>query len=146
MLPHLQSKKDLTVITNSVHIFSQLSSFSSINLIHTGGEYKASTFTFVGNIDSICKKFFMQKAFLGLSGIDSERGVCQGKSLMEQDEDLIVDYVSSTYFLADQSKFNQPYPWVAVPANKIKQIITNKKFSPSEKNTWANNGTILIEV
>lgn len=146
MLEHLENRKNLTVITNSVYVINKLLLTPYIRMLCTGGSWNPDTNTFAGNIPGIYQGLFPHRAFFGAVALSAERGVMQRMPASSQDELLMAERAKTSYILADHSKFEVFEPWVALPAPEIKNIITDRVFTPLELRQWKQNGTNVISV
>ena len=123
--------RNLTVITNALNIAYILGENPGINLIVTGGEFKAPTLSLTGDkaAESI-KGLHVSKLFLATAGI-SDSMMLTYPSL----SDLVVKSTmmraaSKIYLLADSSKMGNASFASLGRINLVDAIITDNKISP----------------
>lgn len=103
-------KKHLSVITNSFRIIPILNERPDFQVIHTGGQVKASLNSSYGSIAAkMLKEIKVDKCFIGTSGIDLEYGYSdpnlEDYSLKAQ----MLKTAKQKFVLADHTKFNDSY-------------------------------------
>lgn len=95
---------NLTVITNSLYIINAVAQTSRINLVVMGGTFQQNTMNFLDfEINSFLSRYNVNKAFLGINGID-ENGYYASNILEAEAKKLICDVCDDIYVLASSSK------------------------------------------
>ncbi|MGL4676247.1 MAG: DeoR/GlpR family DNA-binding transcription regulator [Brevinema sp.] len=140
-LPYLITKKNLTVVTNSLHVVNFLVKYPDIHLICTGGQWKQRSNSFLGfykNFDS----FHPSRSFVGALSIDFVKGVTQTKEIDNEDEFIIFQQASQQYIIADSTKFLRSLPWTIFPISLIQNIITDTP--PLNVQQWLDQGISIL--
>ncbi|QIM69475.1 glucitol operon DNA-binding transcriptional repressor SrlR [Basfia succiniciproducens] len=132
MVPYLAKYRDLTIMTNSLHIMNALTGLErDYELLITGGTYRQKSASFHGILaESTVEKFTFDKLFIGTNSFDLDYGLTTfnevhgvSKSMCKAAREIIV--------LADSSKFQRRSPNVVCPLEKINTIVTDKKLDPA---------------
>ena len=126
--------KNLTIITNSCDIASMLIKTNpGFNIILSGGLLKTDTRTLVGPFaDHTFKNINVDKAFIGITGIDTEKGITATDHIEAQTKKTIIESAKSIIALCDSSKFGHISVNFVSEITKINILITDsegdKKF------------------
>lgn len=141
----LLNYQNLTVITNALNIVLILGENHGINLIVTGGEFKAPTLSLTGEMaaESI-KKFHAAKLFLATAGISPAMQLTY-PSL----SDLIVKSVmikssDEVFLLADSSKIGVSSFASLGSISLVKTLITDSKISEESISCIREKGVDII--
>ena len=129
----LSSKPNITVITDAINIAYSLSQLNYINVISLGGELRGHSLATTGLLtESNLKMFQINKAFIGINGID-ENGNLYTSSIVESGLlEQTFNQVDDIYVLADSSKlFHKDF--VSIRINKPYKLITDKKINEETK-------------
>ncbi|UQS83737.1 DeoR/GlpR family DNA-binding transcription regulator [Bombilactobacillus thymidiniphilus] len=107
MIPYLQKRKDLLVLTNSVDNATLLAD-QQINTIMLGGNLRISTKAVVGQaVTNYLANCHLDRAFLGTNGFDIQHGF----TTPDLEESLVkkaaLNNSSYAYILTDSSKYQQ---------------------------------------
>lgn len=141
---HLKAK-NITVITNSIDIASELSSRNDIELIVTGGTLRVTTRAMVGNItESILKNFRVDKAFIGSNGISVEEGITTPNFPEAQTKKAMMNVANKVMIVADSSKFNQVSFSVICPIRAVTAIITSSDLETDIIKDFEEAGVKII--
>lgn len=106
MIPYLQEKK-VTVVTNSVKHAASLVDLQLPTII-LGGQVKLSTNAVLGNSTiSQLKNFYFNKVFMGMNGVDLNRGFTTPDPEEAAVKRLAMANAEESFVLIDHSKFNK---------------------------------------
>ncbi|MUG45699.1 DeoR/GlpR family DNA-binding transcription regulator [Paenibacillus woosongensis] len=127
----LHQRKNLTVITSSIHILHEFLN-SGIQIISTGGTLRPRSMSLVGtNAEEIVKKYNVDKVvmsckalFLGKGVMDSNEPECELKKAM-------LRQASKVLLLADHSKFNKTAFVKLMEFDEIDTLITDREPEPA---------------
>ncbi|GAQ24925.1 DeoR/GlpR family DNA-binding transcription regulator [Tepidanaerobacter syntrophicus] len=118
--------KDITVITNSIDIASELSERDDVELVITGGSLRKKTRAMVGHIaESTIRNFRVDKAFIGANGISVKEGITTPNFIEAQTKRAMMEVADKVYIVADASKFNQVCFSVISSIREVTAIITS---------------------
>ncbi len=123
-------EKQLAVVTNSLLVGNELAGLSHIQLFMIGGQvggHLAATLgdTAVNNLAAI----HVDKAFIGVHGINFDVGITSIGSPQMQVKQAILKTTKEVYVLADSSKFGGGYLQVICPLDQIHMVITDDQVS-----------------
>lgn len=122
----LQSRKKLTIITNSIKILNDYASCSSFSLIGTGGSLRAHSFAFVDQ--SACNfldDYNVDVALISCKGIDMEKGIMESNEPEAYVKKVMAKRARTKILLIDHAKFNQTVFFKALDFTDIDYIVTD---------------------
>lgn len=137
--------KNLTVITNSLNIALILGADPEINLVLTGGEFKAPTLSLTGQkAADFFTDLHVDKLFLATAGITLKSGltypsisdICVKRSMIES--------ANTVYLVADSSKIGKSSFASLGALSLIDFLITDSKIDQSEIEMLQENDIKLI--
>lgn len=121
----LDSKKNLTIVTNSIMAAAALMECEH-RLIIIGGEFRAISRTLVGPLTSkIINGLSINKAFLGTIGFSIEDGISTTDANEAYTKELIMHRAEKVIVLADSSKIGTPSFAVSGTIRDIDVLITD---------------------
>ncbi len=126
MVPHLESYKRLTVVTNSPLILFQLQRYPAITVIATGGELRHDIFYLSGVwTQRALGEVRLDKAFMGVSAIDPGYGISTASQAEASIKQAITRAAKVRVGLADHSKFGkQSFAFVG-PLTDLQVVVTD---------------------
>jgi DeoR/GlpR family transcriptional regulator of sugar metabolism len=105
---NLVTRKDLTVITNALNIATMLGSEPAINVIMTGGEFKAPTLSLTGEkAAAFFNNLHVDKLFLATAGISLKAGLTYPSISDLVVKKAMIDAADTVYLLADSTKIDK---------------------------------------
>ena len=105
---NLAGKKDLTIITNALNIAVMLGGEPSINVIMTGGEFKAPTLSLTGQkAAAFFNDLHVDKLFLATAGISLKSGLTYPSISDLVVKKAMIDAADVVYLLADSTKIGK---------------------------------------
>ena len=123
------NKTKLTVITNSCDLAVLLGRANpSYKIIVSGGILNTDTHALVGPIaDFALKNTFVDKAFIGISGIDLVKGITAADPIEAQTKKNMISCAKQVIALADHSKIGHIAMNYVAPVSIITTFITDTK-------------------
>ena len=123
---HIKHKKNVTVVTNSILVLTELMN-SEVELITIGGkirkhEQSVVTFDYLFNFHELN----IAKAFICTSGITIEKGISDYNLEEAITRKKIIELSKEIYVAADHTKFGKDVTIVIAPLEKIDYIVTDK--------------------
>ena len=137
--------KNLTVITNSLNIALILGADPEVNLVLTGGEFKAPTLSLTGQkAADFFNDLHVDKLFLATAGITLKSGltypsisdICVKRSMIES--------ANTVYLVADSSKIGKSSFASLGALSLIDYIITDSKIKKEDMAPLERNDIKLI--
>jgi len=126
---NITNRAKLTIITNSCDIAVLLGKTNpDYKIIVSGGILNADTHALVGPIaDFALKTTFVDKAFIGISGIDLEKGITVADPIEAQTKKNIIACAKQVIALADHSKIGHIAMNYVAPVHMINTFITDSE-------------------
>jgi DeoR family fructose operon transcriptional repressor len=127
----LVNRNRVTVVTNSPSIVCELQQSPGITVLCTGGDLQKDTFYLSGEwARHALSEIRLDKAILGVSGIDPEYGISTSRQAEAQIKKLIVKAAKTRIALADHTKFGkQGFAYVG-PVTDIDVLVTDSGTDP----------------
>lgn len=123
-------EKRLAVVTNSLLTGNELAGVSHVDLYMVGGNVGGHLSATMG--DSAVRnieQFRVDKAFIGVHGINFEVGLTSIATPQMEIKKAILKVTEKVYVLADSSKFRGGYLSVICPIRDVYKIITDNEVS-----------------
>jgi DeoR family fructose operon transcriptional repressor len=138
--------KGLMVVTNSVRVAMMLDDCPSVETILTGGKVRKGIVSCTGRLaESAIKQMRVDKAFLGINGIDLRQNVLTMPSMTEGAVKTdMIESAKETIILADHTKFDTTYIYKVCNASDVSLIITDKGVSQEEISLAKECGVNLV--
>ena len=127
----LVGKNDLTVVTNSIKLLNDYGG-SGMNLISSGGDLRAHSFSLVGNAATrTLATYNVDLAIFSCKGLDRERGVAESNEPEAAVKQVMARQARTTILLADSTKFDQVVFAKTLDFAELDYVITDAE--PSRK-------------
>ena len=126
---NITNKKNLTVVTNSCDIASILGNTNpDYKIILSGGILNTQTHSLIGPIaDSTFRTTFVDKAFIGISGIDIYKGITAADHIEAQTKKYIINSAKKVIALCDNSKIGHVSMNLVGSIKLINTLITDNE-------------------
>jgi DeoR family transcriptional regulator, aga operon transcriptional repressor len=142
----LRHRRGISVITNAVNIGMELCNQPAIKTTLTGGVVAwAWAFALAGQsaLNSL-KDTNLDKAFIGVSGIDIERGV----TTLEAEEAAVsiamIRQARQTIVVADSTKIGKVCPAVICPITSVHVLVTDTGLSEEAHHAFTARGITVV--
>lgn len=137
--------KNLTVITNSLNIALLLGVIPDINLVVTGGEFKAPTLSLTGQkAADFFDGLHVDKLFLATAGITLKSGLTYPSINDIVVKRAMIESANEVYLVADSSKIGKSSFASLGAISLIDFLITDKKISREQIKLLESNDIKLI--
>jgi DeoR family myo-inositol catabolism operon transcriptional repressor len=145
MIPYLSDVKNLTIITNNLHVILKALPYQNLNVISTGGTLFRRTNSFVdsGAVSSL-KKYNISKAFLATTGISIAKGITNSSSLEYDIKKYIVEHCDKRILLADDTKLGKVSLITYYDLKDIQVFVTNQKPDDEYTDFFRSNHITLM--
>ena len=128
---NLYAHQNLTVITPSFQIATQLAEHPGIRLILTGGILRQSELSMVGSLAArATQEFYVDKLYLGAGGIDLRAGLSEFNLEDAQVKQVMLQQAKDITAVVDSSKFGQVALAAIAPLKAVNRIITDSGIQP----------------
>ncbi len=136
----IKSKKDLTLITNSIEVLMELSDVTGWKILSTGGLLKERSCALVGNQAEEClSRFHVDKAFISCKGIHPEHGFSDSSDMHAAVKRSMIQSAAQVFFAVDSSKFGKLSLTTISNFDGVEAIITDQKPSAEWERIFAAN-------
>lgn len=127
-LAKLINNKNVTIVTNSINVATELKSHPNVTTILIGGLLKSNTFNVVGSLalDNL-KNFNFDIGFIGANVYSNNLGFTTpeiNESLFKKE---VISKCKKSYILLDKTKINSEFKYTFATNNKNITLITNYK-------------------
>ena len=143
----LKSRKDITVITNSVIVFDIINPTPGITLISTGGTLRYSSQVMVGpTAEGALKELRADKLFLMVSGITLDFGLSHHTISEITMKQAMIHSAREIILLADHTSFGEETGIQVAPLSVIHRLITDDALPPSIRLSISKAGVQIMLV
>lgn len=141
----IKSKKNITVITNSVEILLELADKTGWTILSTGGTLKEGSFSMVGvSAEKMVRGYHVDLCVCSAKGIDEKMGVTDSNEKDSEMKQAIFASADKKVLAIDSTKFDKKSFVKVCDINDIDIIVTDKAPSDAWKNRLSENGVKLI--
>lgn len=139
---NLIGRKNLTVLTSSLHVANILRDEKNIQFILCGGIVRKTENSMIGHLARYAfSQVHVDKAFLGISGISVDAGFTEHNIQDAQVKKAMIKSAKEVFLLADSSKFNQVAFSTACSPEEVNSVITEME-PPDEICMWLKSHNI----
>ncbi len=126
----IAQKSDITVITNSAHLFHILEDSSGITLVSTGGVLRRNSRSLVGpTAENSLRDMRVDKLFLTVTGVSLDFGLSHISVAEVTIKQAMIKSARDVILLADHTKFEQESFIQITPIEVISKLITDSGLS-----------------
>ena len=139
-----QTKKDVTIITNSAFIADYIRKVAKIRIILLGGEYQNESQVMVGPLTRKCvEAFFVDKLFIGTDGFTIETGFTGNDYMRSEAVKDMAKQASRVMIVTDSDKFSQKGVVNLIEIEKVACVYTDDNI-PSKIEDYLNKRNIKV--
>lgn len=119
---------NITVLTNSIKVATELSKKKEITVISTGGILRPESLSNVGPLaESSLESYHVNKAFISCKGLHLEHGMSEASEQQARIKELMVNSADTVYIMVDHSKFGAQAFTKISDLNSINYVITDSQ-------------------
>jgi DeoR/GlpR family transcriptional regulator of sugar metabolism len=142
---HLAGKQELKIITNAINIALLVGSQPSVELLVTGGEFKAPTLSLTGErAASFFQQLHVNKLFLATAGISWEAGLTYPGLSDLPVKKAMIESADEVYLVADSTKIGQASFASLGGLDLIHYFITDDGIEEKAKASLEHKGVKVI--
>ncbi len=142
---YVRSRRNLTVMTNSIAIMEILKDVPEIMLIGLGGILRHSEQSFIGHItEQALSELRADKVIAGIRAIDVDRGLMNNDPLCTQTERAILGVGQHVILVADHTKCNRVDVAFVAPLTSIHTLVTDDSTPPDFVSALTARGIRVI--
>ncbi len=125
---HLQQRKSLTVITNSLRIVERLAGCGGLKVICAGGSLRHSQLSFVGptTVEQV-ERFYADKAFISCVGVTLETGLTDADELEAEVRRRMLAQSREKLLIADNTKLGKTFFSLIAPLEQLGCLVTDRE-------------------
>ena len=142
---NLKEKKDITVVTNSLHAMNELSPYPDINLLMLGGTLCVKNMSFYGApAEYYLNNLHVDKLFLGINGFNIQRGItthCETEAILNR---AMCKSANEIIVVADSTKLNKVCLHQVIETSKISKLITDSNITSEIHRAIESHGTEVL--
>nr|WP_262894909.1 hypothetical protein [Hymenobacter guriensis] len=143
----LRPGANVTVVTNTVNVAMELSQRDDVRVFVTGGFLTGGWFSLAGPATAqALSQFFVDKVFIGVNGIDAERGLT---SLHPEEAAVIqvmVRQAKRRIVVADHTKLGVVTTSLICPTTEVHQLITDSGATEAQLAPFRQLGIEVVQV
>ncbi|MBN8429586.1 DeoR family transcriptional regulator [Microbulbifer salipaludis] len=126
LIPELNRKRGLVVMTNSLHVANQLRELENEpTLLMTGGTWDPHFEAFQGQVaEQVLRGYDFDQAFIGADGIDLERGTCTFNEQIGLSR-VMADVAREVVVMAESSKVGRRIPNLELSWDMFGTLVTD---------------------
>jgi DeoR/GlpR family transcriptional regulator of sugar metabolism len=129
------TKRDVTIVTNSVYIANHIRYTPYGKVILLGGYYQKESQVLVGPLTRKCAEiFFSDKFFIGVDGFTTKAGFSGNDHLRVQTVQDLAEQVRQILVLTDSDKFSRQAVVGLIQASDVAAVYTDDKIPPEIEN------------
>lgn len=139
------TKRNLTVVTNSIHIALELSGAQEIEVVVVGGSLRKNTYALVGPVaEDGLRGLYADKVFLGVNGISPDRGLSTPNIVEARVKRAMLGAAREAIIVADHSKVGREAFASIAPIDRIQALVTDRGISDSDRRIIEEKGVRVI--
>lgn len=143
---NLDAFRDLTIITNSLSVISEVQRYNRFRVILLGGTVRETSQSLVGPLaESNLKIFFCDKLFLGVDSFSVEDGLSTPSIEEAHTNQVMITRAKEVIAVFDSSKVNKRALAYIAGVDKIDTIITDAHF-PSSVRSQLKSMKVAVEI
>ena len=141
----LRGKHNLTVITNSMDILTEIKDQTDWSVMGTGGVLRERSMSFVGNqAETMISNFYVDKAIISCKGFDLARGFTESTEPSALVKRCMLNAAKDVILAVDSSKFGLISFVQIGQLNRLSTVITDKEPSPEYLEVFREMGITCL--
>lgn len=141
VIPELERKRGLVVMTNSLHVANALRELENEpTLLMTGGTWDPHFEAFQGRVaEQVLRGYDFDQAFIGADGIDLQRGTCTFNEQIGLSR-VMAEVAREVVVLAESSKVGRRIPNLELPWERVNTLVTDSGLEDGARRQLENLG------
>ncbi len=143
---NLVSRKNLTVITNSLPVLNTMVNFPEITIISLGGLLRRTELSLIGHItEQALGEVRADKVFIGIRALDFKQGLTNQYLPETMTDRAILRIGRQMVLVADHTKIGRVSTAFLAPSSAINILVTDSGISPEDESGFTNLGIRVIK-
>lgn len=145
LIPELDHKQGLVVMTNSLHVANALNALENEpTLLMTGGTWDVRSESFQGKVaESVLRSYDFDQLFIGADGVDLMRGTTTFNELIGLSQ-VMADVSREVIVMIESEKIGRKIPNLELGWQQIDILVTDESLSDENKQIIESNGVRVI--
>jgi len=145
LIPELNHKQGLVVMTNSLHVANALQGLENEpTLLMTGGTWDPHSESFQGKVaEQVLRSYDFDQLFIGADGIDLARGTTTFNELLSLSQ-VMAEVSREVIVMVESDKIGRKIPNLELPWQQINTLITDSDLSDKDAEQISQHGIKLI--
>ncbi|UHQ53968.1 DeoR/GlpR family DNA-binding transcription regulator [Microbulbifer sp. YPW16] len=145
MIPELDHRRGLVVMTNSLHVANALRELENEpTLLMTGGTWDPHFEAFQGRVaEQVLRGYDFDQAFIGADGIDLERGTCTFNEQIGLSR-VMAEVAREVVVLAESSKVGRRIPNQELPWDQVNTLVTDAGLGDGARTALERLGVRVV--
>lgn len=128
---HLKSRRDLTLVTNSLVIAQEMLGLSEITVVMPGGTLHHDTVSLIGPDGlTFLEKYHIRKGFFGAYGLSVDAGLTDGSAPESEIKRALVELCHTVIVVADAAKWGRIGVTSYASLSDVDTVITDAQAPP----------------
>jgi DeoR family transcriptional regulator of aga operon len=145
ILQFLDTKSDITILTNAVNVAYAAIPLAKVQTLLTGGFLRKKSFSLIGpDAEALLAKYYVDKLFMGVDGLDLEYGISTPNPEEASLNRIMVRIAREVIVVADSSKFGRCSLSRICGLDSITKLITDENIDPGFMQSLENLGIEVI--
>jgi len=145
LIPELNYKQGLVVMTNSLHVANALNALENEpTLLMTGGTWDVRSESFQGKVaESVLRSYDFDQLFIGADGVDLSRGTTTFNELIGLSQ-VMADVAREVVVMIESEKIGRKIPNLELAWQRIDVLVTDECLTESQKQIIESNGVRVV--
>lgn len=145
LIPQLQSRRGLVVMTNSLAVASAIRELENEpTLLMSGGTWDAHSESFQGQIaEQVIRSYDFDQLFIGCDGIDPQRGTTTFNELLGLSR-VMAESAREVVVMAEAGKVGRRIPNLELPWSAVSILITDDRLTSDQQQQIEQQGVRVI--
>jgi DeoR/GlpR family transcriptional regulator of sugar metabolism len=147
LVPYLKQRRDLTVITNGLHLALELAAIEQVTTILIGGVLRGKNASLVGLLgEEMLGKLYATKGFFSARGLSVRQGLSERHIQEAQLKSAMAQRAGQVIALLDTSKLDQTSLTSYCPFERVHTLITAGPAKPETFQRFADAGLTMMYI
>ncbi|MFC1234740.1 DeoR family transcriptional regulator [Vibrio sp. DW001] len=145
LIPELNYKQGLVVMTNSLHVANALNALENEpTLLMTGGTWDIRSESFQGQVaESVLRSYDFDQLFIGADGVDLLRGTTTFNELIGLSQ-VMADVSREVIVMIESEKIGRKIPNLELAWQSVDVLVTDENLSDQQKLTIESKGVRVV--
>lgn len=145
LIPELNYKQGLVVMTNSLHVANALNALENEpTLLMTGGTWDIRSESFQGQVaESVLRSYDFDQLFIGADGVDLLRGTTTFNELIGLSQ-VMADVSREVIVMIESEKIGRKIPNLELAWQSVDVLVTDEDLSDQQKLTIESKGVRVV--